>query len=228
MRDIPINRIMTTDPESVGPEFPVSAAKSILASGDMHHLPVLKNGKLVGIVSSSDLLKIYMLDNGSGSPSDFTVGHIMTTDPVVLEAQANLRDAATILSGGGFHALPVVEPDGTLVGIVTSSDLIDHLLHQIPTGDGSIESGPAEDVAQDPDESSIREVLSEAGQSVDRGDGNSELARVLLYMQKRNRLLQDVCKAAELYVRSGHGEHEHAVLVKRLSDLQDRAKRTDL
>lgn len=228
MRDIPINRIMTTDPESVGPDFAASAAKSILGSGDIHHLPVVENGKLVGIVSSSDLLKIFMLDNGSGSPADVTVGHIMTIDPVVLESQANLRDAATILSEGGFHALPVVEPDGTLVGIVTSSDLIDHLLHQIPTGDGSIESGPADDVAKDPDEGAIREVLSEAGQSVDRGDGNSELARVLLYLQKRNRLLQDACKAAELYVRSGHGEHEHAVLVKRLSDLQERAKRTDI
>ena len=228
MRDIPIIRIMTTDPETVGPEFPASAAKSILGSGDIHHLPVVRDGKLIGIVSSSDLLKIYLLENGSTSLEDVTVNRIMTTDPIVLESQASLRDAATILSEGGFHALPVVESDRTLVGIVTSSDLIDHLLHQLPTGDGSIESRPEGDSNREPEGDEIAEALREAEEAVKSGNGASKLAQVLLYLQKRNRLLQDACKAAEVYVRSGHGEHEHAVLVKRLSDLQQRARRTDI
>jgi hypothetical protein len=53
------------------------------------------------------------------------------------------------------------------------------------------------------------------------------VAQVFLYFQKRNRLLQKACQAAELYIRSGHGEHEHSVLVKRLLDLQEKAG-TDL
>lgn len=228
MRDMPINRIMTTDPATVGPDAPAAEAKTLLLSDNMHHLPVVEDGKLLGIVSSSDLLKIKLLDNGSGSPGEVTVSRIMTSDPVVLESQANLRDAATMLSDGGFHALPVVDPDRSLVGIVTSSDLIEHLLHQIPTGDGSIEVHATTDSAKDPDDNDISEALREAEQAVDQGDGESKLAQVLLYMQKRNRLLRDACKAAEIYIRSGHGEHEHAVLVKRLSDLQERPGRTDL
>ncbi len=228
MRDVPIQRIMTTDPATVGPDYPASAAKSLLGSGDMHHLPVTEDGKLVGIVSSADLLKIYLLDNGSGPPNEITVNRIMTTNPVVLDSRENLRDAAKKLSKGGFHALPVVDPDLTLVGIVTSSDLIDHLLHQIPSGDGSIEGRAPADSSGEPDDNEITDALRAAESAVDRGDEYSKLARLLLYMRKRNRLLQDACKAAELYVRSGHGEHEHAVLVKRLSDLQARSKRTDL
>jgi CBS domain-containing protein len=225
---MPINRIMTTDPATVGPDAAVADAKTMLESGNMHHLPVVDEGKLIGIVSSSDLLKIDSLANGSGSLAEITVNRIMTSDPVVLESQANLRDAAKILSDGGFHALPVVDPDHNLVGIVTSSDLIEHLLHQIPTGDGSIEVHATTDSAKDPDDSDFSEVLREAEETVDQGDGDSKLAQVLLYLRKRNRLLQDACKAAEIYIRSGHGEHEHAVLVKRLSDLQERPGRTNL
>jgi CBS domain-containing protein len=225
---MPINRIMTTDPATVGPDAAVADAKTMLESDNMHHLPVVDEGKLIGIVSSSDLLKIDSLANGSGSLAEITVNRIMTSDPVVLESQANLRDAAKILSDGGFHALPVVDPDHSLVGIVTSSDLIEHLLHQIPTGDGSIEVHATTDSAKDPDDSDFSEVLREAEETVDQGDGDSKLAQVLLYLRKRNRLLQDACKAAEIYIRSGHGEHEHAVLVKRLSDLQERPGRTNL
>ncbi len=228
MRDIPSNRIMTTEPETVGPGDLAVAAKTILGSGKLHHLPVVDDGKLVGIVSSSDLLKIYLLDDGHSSLSNATVSRIMTSDPVVLDSRANLRDAATILAEGGFHALPVVGPDRTLIGIVTSSDLIDHLLHQIPRGDGSIEARPQEESTKDPNDSEILEVLREANDTVDSGDRDNKLAQVLLYMQKQNRLLQHACRAAEIYIRSGHGEHEHAVLVKRLSDLRQRPSRTDL
>jgi len=221
MRDIPINRIMTESPATVGPDDPASAAKELLESGDLHHLPVVENSKLAGIISSSDLLKIYLLDDGAASLSNAKVGQIMIVDPVVLESGASLRDAATKLSLGGFHALPVIDPDRTLVGIVTSSDLIGHLLQQIPSGDGSIQPRPYAESAIHPDDSDIFAVLREAKQEADRGGGESKLAQVLLYVQNRNRLLQDACRAAELYIRSGHGEHEHSVLVKRLTDLEE-------
>ena len=45
-------------------------------------------------------------------------------------------------------------------------------------------------------------------------------AASLLHLTEQNRLLKEVSKAAELYMRSGHGEHEHSVLVKTLADLQ--------
>lgn len=199
---------------------PATVAKELLESGHMHHLPVVHDDKLVGIVSSMDLLKIYLLDDGRVPIFEAKVRQIMQANPIVLESGANLRDAAEILSVGGFHALPVVDPDRTLVGIVTSSDLIEHLLRQLPSGDGSIRTRPIAESTFRMNGSDITTILREAEQAANRGGDDSKLAQALLYLRERNRLLKDVCRAAELYIRSGHGEHEHSVLVKRLGDLR--------
>ena len=45
-------------------------------------------------------------------------------------------------------------------------------------------------------------------------------AASLVHLAEQNRLLKAVSKAAELYMRSGHGEHEHSVLIKTLADVQ--------
>ena len=221
MRDIAINRIMTTDPATVAPGDPISVAKERLESGQIHHLPVVENGALVGIVSTSDLLKFHMLDGDAAALSSTTVAQIMEPEPVVLQSDASLRDAAAALSIGGYHALPVVEPDHTLVGIVTSVDLVMYLLQQLPRGDGSIrDDGDSVSGAQVSD-SVIKQVIQQAEQDVLQGSGAQEQARVLLHLRDRNRLLEGMRQAAEHYMRSGHGEREHSVLVKQLSDLQE-------
>ena len=216
MRDLPINRIMSTEPATIGPDEPASAARDILAAGNIHHLPVVEDGLLVGIVSTSDLLKLFLLDDASAGAA---IRHIMETEPLVLESGANLRDAAVKLSVGGFHALPVVEADRTLVGIVTSSDLIEHLLKQISRDDGSIRAAPtsASRHGQVTD-SDIRTALEAAEAAIEAAEDDDALPRVLLFLHGRNRQLMQVYQAAELYIRSGHGEHEHSVLIKRLAD----------
>ena len=220
MKDTAINRIMTTGPATVGPDDPVATARKLLQSGDIHHLPVVENGKLAGIVSSSDLLKLYLLDDGAAALADekTTVRQIMEVDPVVLQSSASLRGAATKLSNGGFHALPVIGPDGALMGIVTTSDLVHHLLQQIPRGDGSIRPKPESESRFS--DSEISTVLREAEQAAERDGERSSLSQVLLYFRDRNRLLQNACHAAGLYIRSGHGAREHSQLVQRLADLQ--------
>ncbi len=172
---------MSTNPATIGPFAPSSDARHLLESGGINHLPVVDDGKLVGIVSTSDLLKLYLLDEELTGATT-TVDQIMQPDPISLDEGGTLREAAEKLSTGGFHALPIVDEDKHLVGIVTSTDLIDHLLHQLPRNDGSIAE------------------VSVAG------------------LQIRNRQLEKVCKAAELYMRSGHAEHEHSVLLKALQD----------
>lgn len=181
MRDKSIVRIMTTDPATVSVAESAAKAMHVLETEAIHHLPVVDDGRLVGIVSSSDLLKLYLIDNASPALESIPVGQIMQKDPIVIASNANLRDAAEMLSTGSFHALPVVEADGMLVGIVTSTDLIQHMLMQIPVGDGS-----------------LAEVSTAA-------------------LQTRNRVLEEVCRAVELYIRSGHAEHEHSVLLKKLA-----------
>lgn len=220
MRDIAINRIMTTDPTTVQIGDPISVAKQMFVSGDIHHLPVVKNGLLVGIISSSDLLKFHLLDGDPAALSSATVGQIMEADPVVLQSGASLRDAATTLSIGGYHALPVIEHNRALVGIVTTVDLVTHLLQQIPRGDGSIHENANSGSTTRISDSEISGAVRQAEQSTSQGGDPDGLSRVLLHLRDQNRLLENVRKAAELYLRSGHGEHEHSVLVKVLAELQ--------
>lgn len=188
MRDAPIDRVMTADPTTIGPGESAARARELLDTAGIHHLPVVDNGKLVGIISSADFLKLYMLDEQTTLSAHATVSQIMELRPTVVTTSARLREAAEKLVAGGFHALPVVDAHNALVGIVTSSDLIDALLKSIPVGDGSMIEAPEHDLA---------EVI------------------------EHNRKLREVCKAAELYVRSGHAEHEHSVLVKCLAAVRD-------
>ncbi len=220
MRDISIDRVMTTSPATLEPDATIEHALEVFKTQDLHHLPVVENGKLAGLVSSADLMKCYLLEGGAGAAKGASVRAIMAKTPVTLDADATLRDAALKLSVGGFHALPVVDQDGTLVGIITSSDLIEYLLLHLPAGDGSLqERSPgattttlkAEDVAA---------AIATANETLARGE-ESPLARAVLDLQERNRQMRHVCEAAELYVRSGRAEHEHSVLVKALSALRE-------
>ena len=220
VRDIAINRIMTTDPTVVELNDPISVAKKLFASGDIHHLPVVENGLLVGIVSSSDLLKFHLLDSDPAVLSSTTVRQIMEADPVVLQSGASLRDAATTLSIGGYHALPVVEDNRALIGIVTTVDLVTHLLQQIPRGDGSIHENVNSGSTTRISDSELSRAVRRAEQSTSQGGDPDGLSRVLLHLRDQNRLLGNVRKAAEHYLRSGHGEHEHSVLVKVLAEVQ--------
>jgi CBS domain-containing protein len=131
MRDIPVDQVMTPDPAAVSPQTSAAEARRLLASNVINHLPVVEDGRLVGIVSSSDFLKLHLLDGKLQIVADASVSQIMETKVVVVRDNATLRDAAEKLSVGGFHALPVVDRKRRLVGIVTSSDLVGQLVARL-------------------------------------------------------------------------------------------------
>jgi CBS domain-containing membrane protein len=109
-----------------------------LKDGQINHVPVLSEGKLVGIVSSSDWLKVS--DYGRGTPSTFpprlpvkgTVDEVMTKNLETIRPTTTIRRAAELLIEGHFHSLLVTASDGELLGIVTSSDIIRTLLDGLP------------------------------------------------------------------------------------------------
>lgn len=217
---------MTTDLLTVRPDDPAATVQELFRSGNIHHVPVVDNDKLVGIVSSSDMLRTCLRELTASSTLDITVRDIMMENPVVLESSASLRDAAKKLSEGGYHSLPVVDPDQTLVGIVTSVDLAEHLYRQLPSGDGSLPEPSDNDPVPPPDDSDFIAVLR-AAKAAAKLDGNEgKIAQVLRYLRNRNQKLEEVCKAAELYIKSGQGEHEHGVLVRHLNNLHKNDRTT--
>jgi len=219
MRDIAINRVMSIEPSTIGPNDSVAKAIEILESEAIHHLPVVEDGVLVGIMSSSDLLKLNVLRERAGALAAIRVHQIMEAEPVTLDVFADLIDIATKLVEGGFHALPVVESDNVLVGIVTSSDLINHLIMQVPRSDGSLHVADPPESGSRVTDADMTSSMRAAKEVVQSGEDNA-MAESLMHLVEQNRLLKKVSKAAELFMRSGNGEHEHAVLVKALADLQ--------
>ena len=128
MRDIAIDKVMTSDPATVSPQSSAAEARRLLESNVIHHLPVVEGDRLVGIVSSSDLLKLHLLDDKMAIFARATVDQIMETNVTVLDKNSTLRDAVEKLSIGNFHALPVVDKKRRLLGIVTSTDLLNELI----------------------------------------------------------------------------------------------------
>ena len=128
MRDIAIDKVMTSDPATVSPQSSAAEARRLLESNVIHHLPVVEGDRLVGIVSSSDLLKLHLLDDKMAIFTRATVDQIMETNVTVLGKKSTLREAVEKLSMGNFHALPVVDRKRRLLGIVTSTDLLNELI----------------------------------------------------------------------------------------------------
>jgi CBS domain-containing protein len=132
-----VTHIMTVDPVAIGRNEPVSKARKILETKNIHHLPVVDGEQLAGMITSSDFLRVSFGEFGNQDARSldavldhtYSIADIMNQDPTTINNSQTVRDAAGILVASGFHSLPVVE-GRRLVGIVTSTDLIQYLLDQ--------------------------------------------------------------------------------------------------
>jgi hypothetical protein len=127
----PISEIMTADVISVAPTQKLVDIKHLFETKHFHYnIPVTENGQLVGVIVLTDLL--YAIKNasekseGSGYES-MLVREIMRELPVVKSPSTTIKDLSEEFSHGETHAIMVVEK-GTLLGIVSSADVISHFL----------------------------------------------------------------------------------------------------
>lgn len=122
---------MTENPITVVPDTTLVDAHMLLKENDIRRLPVVDaQGTLVGIVTLGDVRE--------ASPSDATslsiwemnyllaklrIEDIMTADPVTIYLTDTIAQAAMLMLEHKISGLPVVDPDGRLVGIITESDI---------------------------------------------------------------------------------------------------------
>ncbi len=134
-RRIQVTKIMTSNPLSVNLTQKISEVIQIFKERSIHHLPVVSGGRVIGIISKTDIDRITFVsgveENGVNLAvyDMMTIEQVMTKDVETIDEKDLVKDAARILATGKFHALPVVS-DGKLTGILTSTDLINHLLEQ--------------------------------------------------------------------------------------------------
>jgi CBS domain-containing protein len=121
---------MTKQPLHVGLDDSLQDAYRLMRDNCIRHLPVMNGGKLVGIISHTDLERVAMPEKGKQELTFYTgfdIGRIMTKNVHTIQAEDSIKDAAELLSYCNYHAVPVLEGEN-LVGIVTSTDIINYML----------------------------------------------------------------------------------------------------
>jgi acetoin utilization protein AcuB len=126
---------MTPKPITIVPDLPITEALEQMRQKRVHRFPVVdKKGKLVGIVSHSDLL--YAAPSSATSLNVWEVTYllnqikvkeVMTRNVITVEEGCPIEEAARTMRENSIGGLPVM-CDGQLVGIITESDLFDVFL----------------------------------------------------------------------------------------------------
>ncbi len=129
-----ISAVMTTPIVSIDRDQPLSEAYRALQGASYHHIPVLENERPVGMLSSTDILRLVYDVEGSSDEMltsmldhQFTIDDAMSGDLVTLPATATVHDAAELLADGKMHSVVVLGDDGAVAGIVTTTDLVRYL-----------------------------------------------------------------------------------------------------
>jgi len=115
----PVSEIMQTPAQTITPSSPIVEAATRLRDGGIGSLVVVRDGEPVGIITESDIVAVTAEE---GDTRALTVEDVMATALVTVDADTDVERAVERLRTHGIKKLPVVE-DGTLVGIVTTTDI---------------------------------------------------------------------------------------------------------
>lgn len=139
-----VGRIMHTHLVTVSPDTSLRKAKEIIEEKQINHLLVVnKNGDFVGIVSDRDVRQSWASPATALSVHELnylltqlTVEAIMVKKIITISPGTTIERAAFIMQENRINALPVIESE-KLVGIITSTDVMEVLLHSIGFGEES-------------------------------------------------------------------------------------------
>jgi CBS domain-containing protein len=115
-----IKDVMTSDVRSCEPSTTVVDAAKVMAHEDVGPVPVVQDGRLVGIVTDRDIV-VRVVAEGR-DPRSTTLEEIASQDVVTVSPDDNLDRALQLLAQNQVRRLPVVEGD-RLVGIVAQADV---------------------------------------------------------------------------------------------------------
>ncbi|MDF1698423.1 MAG: CBS domain-containing protein [Saprospiraceae bacterium] len=130
-----VSKIMTANPITVNTTNKVSDVAKIFTEKNIHHIPVVSGNDLIGMISKSDIDKISFVTNLQDVKANtaiydiLEIEQVMTSQLDTVQSDAEIRDAASLLAQGNYHAIPVLQGE-ELQGIITSTDVIKYLLEQ--------------------------------------------------------------------------------------------------
>lgn len=140
-KSITVGAIMTTQVIAVAPDDTMEKVQAIFQERHIHHIPVVEKEKVVGIVSYSDYLKLlhgFTIFNTQKSEEyneaimrSLLVREVMVKQVAKLRPEDKIELAADIFRENLFHAMPVVDSEGKLKGIITTFDLLNYAFNDL-------------------------------------------------------------------------------------------------
>lgn len=135
---------MSTPVVTIEPETPIMEALNLMRQEGIRRTPVVKKGKMVGIVSDKDLLNAAPSDATSLSVweinyllSQITVEDVMTKDVLSVQEDTPIEEAARIMADNKVGGVPIMQ-DGKIVGIITETDLFKIFLELMGARDNGV------------------------------------------------------------------------------------------
>ncbi len=135
-REIKIAEVMTKDPLTLSATDTIGQADELMDENKIRQLPVVNGSDLLGIVSDRDI-RSYLSGSLLSDPDarekalGVPVSTIMTSEPITVSPEDDLREAVELLIEEKIGGIPVVDETEGLVGIVTYVDALRCLLNRL-------------------------------------------------------------------------------------------------
>jgi len=120
-----IQDIMTTDVETIAPDTPMRSIAKAMRDRDVGVLPIVRDGKLEGVVTDRDLVVRGLVDE-SRSIEDLTAAQLMSEKVLSVGTGDSLEEARRKMEDGAVRRLAVTDRDRQLKGMVSLGDLAKH------------------------------------------------------------------------------------------------------
>lgn len=148
---------------TISPESNLDEALKKMREAKVHHLLVMSEGRLLGILSSRELVQEVDACHWPGTSHPVSVGEVMRVGIPVLTETSDLKTAISLMLEKGLDSIPY-EVDGKIAGILTETDLL-HLLDKSLRSHHRKEAilETSEAVAADPLVQRVIQLLSSAG-----------------------------------------------------------------
>ena len=134
-----VAEVMTADPITLNPNDTIGQAEEILFSNNIRQLPVVVGLELVGIISDRDLRsflsgRLFSPPEERDAALNTRIDAVMSTAPMTVGPDDDLRDAIEIMIDEKIGGIPVVEEEKGLVGIITYVDVLRCFFEQLEEG----------------------------------------------------------------------------------------------
>ena len=213
-----VENVMSRPALSIDSDESIGAALDLFATRPFHHLPILNRGEVIGLLTPIDLLNyVGCSPNREAGATNLLKQTLkrakLQCRPVITIApHASLAEAARTMIAHAIHALPVVDEQTQLLGMITTTDIMGATL-SAPNDNGA-QSPRARSVDAPPETNSGGVVQA----SQERVQHPQDIADAMMLLQRRRAVLERVLFDADRYLNRGQDPPLRAAIRKAISE----------